>query len=95
MGERLSGRGRRDQTREIKKNNNNNIDFSKQIFLTLNLKLHSDGEDAEEILNLGDRDNNRKTKKKQKREEGEENLDRELFPILFSESPLWVGSHFL
>ena len=49
--------------------------------MTLNLKLHFDGEDAEEILNLGDSENSRKTKKKKKkREEEEENLERKLFP---------------
>ena len=51
------GRKKRLRGIERKNNNNNNIDFSKQLFL--NLKLHSK-EDAEEILNLGDRENNRK-----------------------------------
>ena len=51
-------RGRKKRLRGIeKKNNNNNIEFSKQLFL--NLKLHFK-EDAEEILNLVEREHHKK-----------------------------------
>ena len=53
----------------------------------MNLELHSDGEDTKEILNLGDSENIRKTKKKQKREEGVKNYERELSPFILRVSP--------
>ena len=82
--ERLSRGGRKDYLQEIKKNNNNKyIDFSKQMLLTLNLKLHSDGEDAEEVLNLGDRENSRKHEQEAE-ERGRRGESREGFFLSYS-----------
>ena len=49
------------------------------MFLTLNLKLHFDGKDAEENLNLGDRKNSRKKNRKE-RDYGEEAKKEEEAP---------------
>ena len=51
------------------------------MFLTLNLKLHFDGKDAGEVLNLGERKNS--SKKEGRRRSAPE---RGLFPLLFSSS---------
>ena len=54
------------------------------MFLTLNLKLHFDGKDAEEVLNLGDRKNSRKRRKEReatgKKLKKEEETPEKAFP---------------
>ena len=69
------------------------------MFLTLNLKLHSDGEDAEEVLNLGDRKNSQKRREEKKlreeaKKEEEETPERAFSPFYSPESPR-LGSHCL
>ena len=51
------------------------------MFLTLNLKLHFDGKDAGEVLNLGERKNSSKKEGRRRRAP-----ETGLFPILFSSS---------
>ena len=63
------------------KNNNNNKDLSKLIFLILILKLHFDGEEAEEILNLGDR---RISRKKEEEEEKRKEPPKSAFPFVWA-----------
>ena len=47
------------------------------MFLTLNLKLHFNGEDAEEVLNKGDRKNSRKRRDEQQlREEAKKRKEK-------------------
>ena len=56
------------------------------MFLSLNLKLHFYGEDAKEVLNLGDREISRKKMRmKQKIDDGEESPERGLFTLLSSQ----------
>ena len=50
------------------------------MFLTLNLKLHFDGEDAEEVLNLGDRKNSRKRRDQQQLREEAKNRKEKTRP---------------